>query len=567
MTRRILGFNCYLHDAAACLLEDGRLVAFCEEERFTRRKHTGEFPALAIEQCLREGRIGFDELTDAAFYFKPWRLLWGRGRSVLQQFPRSLVQLFSHRPRTWMQLARARQELERRFAQPGRPARHRFRFVEHHACHAAASFFSTPFDHAAILSLDGAGEWATTWLGVGEGTSIRRVRQIGLPHSLGLLYSAVTHYLGFKPWSGEGKVMGLAGWGSPRHVAAFRDIVSCTPDGGFRLNLDYFDFQVGGWTEWVSPKFIEVFGPRRVPESELTEHHMDIAASLQVVVEDVAVHVARHLRELTGEDRLCLGGGVSLNCVMNSRIQQEAGFREVAIYPAAHDAGTAVGAALYVYHHVQGHARELWPEAHVYGGPEYAAHEYRAALQRGALQYTEPDALCATVADLLAQGKIIGWMQGRMESGPRALGNRSILADPRSADVKDRVNRTIKRRETFRPFGPSVLADAATTYFEMASPSPHMLLVNPVRAEWRDKLSGITHGDGTARVQTVTREQNSLYYELISAFGERTGVPMVLNTSFNVRGEPMVASPEDAVHCFLGTDLDALVLGPYLTIR
>ena len=560
----LLGISSYLHDSAVALLQDGRVLSFVEEERFNREKHTGEFPAQGLAWVLRHHGLDLSDIDEVAFYLKPWRLVAARAARSLQFFPSGLQQFTSYRTQNALRFLSVGRFLRDGAFPSARPPRFELRYLEHHLAHAASAFFQSTFEEAAILSIDGAGEDITTWFGRGEGTRLRALDRIRLPHSLGLFYSAVTDYLGFKPWGGEGKVMGLAPYGDPeRYYRPMRALVQVTPDGHFVLDLKFFEYHVTGWTRWVSPAFEAAFGPRRITESALEDRHADVAAALQRVTEEVALELTRHLHRRVASKNLCLAGGVALNSVMNGRIATEGPFEHVFVQPAANDAGTALGGALFLAHARHGARRET-PTDIVYLGPEYSNAECAAAVEGSGL-VAEPVAdICERTAELLAAGKIIGWFQGRMEVGPRSLGNRSILADPRQAGMKDILNQRVKHREGFRPFAPSVLAEVADEYFVGSQPSPHMLLVFPVRPEKRPQLPAITHVDGTARVQKVTATENPRYHRLIEAFGRRTGVPVLLNTSFNVRGEPIVCTPSDAVRCFLGTEMDYLVLGDLL---
>jgi carbamoyltransferase len=437
----------------------------------------------------------------------------------------------------------------------------RVRYLDHHLTHAASTFLPSPFEHAAVLGIDGAGEDITTWFGEGHERRVVRRHCIRLPHSIGLFYSAVTHYLGFKPWGGEGKVMGLASYGDPeRYYPAMRELIHWTEDGHLRLDMRYFAYHLSNWRRWITPRFEERFGPARVPESEMTRHAEDVAAALQRVVEEAALAMVRHLHRLVPSKNLCLAGGVALNSVMNGRIAREGPFENLFIQPAANDAGTALGAGLVLANLRHGMPRQTG-QSLVYLGPDFDEAACHQAAAAAGLRIERRVDVVEYTAERLAAGEIVGWFQGKMEVGPRALGNRSILADPRSPEMKDTLNLRVKHREPFRPFAPSVLAEAAGDWFGDARESPHMLLVFPVRPERRAQVPAITHVDGTARVQTVRRDDNRRYYDLIEAFGRRTGVPMLLNTSFNVRGEPIVGTPEDAVRCFTGTQMDLLVLG------
>ena len=559
-----LGITAYAHDSAVALLDGAHILSFVEEERLNRSKHTGAFPEQALHYVLQQHGLDLSDIEEVAFFMKPWDLIARRTVRALRYLPRSLVQFVTYRPGNALKILAVGQHLRHNSFVSRRLPTFRLRNVEHHLAHAASTYYLSGFDEAAILSIDGAGEDITTWFGAGRGTHLERRHCIRLPHSLGLFYSAVTDYLGFRPWSDEGKVMGLAPYGDPEpYDQEMRRLLRWTEDGRMQIDLRYFDYHVTGWTRWVSPTFEKVFGPRRMPESEITARHEAIAAALQRVVEEAALALVRHLYKLVPSRNLCLAGGIALNSVLNGRIMREGPFENIFIQPAANDAGTALGGALLLACGVHGCAPKR-PVDGVYLGPEYGAAACAAAAAGSGFVVERPHDIAERTAELLAAAKIVGWLQGRMEVGPRALGNRSILADPRDPSMKDTLNRRVKHREPFRPFAPSVLAEAATDYFVGVTTSPYMLLVHPVRPEQRTRVPAITHVDGTARVQTVTREMNPIYYRLIEAFGRRTGVPMLLNTSFNVRGEPIVCSPEDAIACFRGTEMDYLVLGDLL---
>jgi carbamoyltransferase len=542
-------------------LDGGRILSFVEQERFDRQKHSGAFPELALQNALGTHGLDLSDVDEIAFFMKPWQLIARRTARVLRYLPRSLIQFATYRPGNAMRILALESHLRNNVLSPRRAPRFRMQNVEHHLAHAASVFYPSPFEEAAILSIDGAGEDITTWFGRGVGTSLERVDCIRLPHSLGLFYSALTDYLGFKPWGGEGKVMGLSAYGDPdRYYPQMRELLRWNDQGRFEVNLRYFDYHVTGWTRWVSPAFEQVFGPRRQPESEMTSTYQDIAAALQRVVEEAVLALVRHIHRLVPSRNLCLAGGLALNSVLNGRIEREGPFENVFVTPAANDAGTALGGALFLAHSKHALERVETPNL-AYLGPGYSSEQCVAAAYRSDLKVERPLDLIDRVAELLAAGKIIGWFQGRMEVGPRALGNRSILADPRDPTMKDTINHRVKHRESFRPFAPSVLHEAARDYFDGVKESPYMLSVSSVRPEQRSRVPAITHVDGTARVQTVRRQANPRYYRLIEAFGRRTGVPMLLNTSFNVRSEPIVCTPEDAIRCFRGTGIDHLVLG------
>jgi carbamoyltransferase len=580
----ILGISAFYHDSAACLVRDGEIIAAAQEERFSRKKHDAGFPRQAIDYCLGEaGLTDASQLDLVAFYEKPFLKFERLLSTYLACAPRGWRSFLKAMP-VWMKekiwlKATLREEL--RFKGP-------IIFPEHHESHAASAFFPSLFERAAVLTIDGVGEWTTTSVGRGEGNRIELLEELRFPHSLGLLYSAFTYYLGFRVNSGEYKVMGLAPYGETR----FRDLIlseliDLKPDGSFRLNLRYFDFMAG--LTMTNRAFDKLFdGPPRKPEGELTQRHVDLARSLQAVAEEVMLRMARHAHELTGERHLCLAGGVALNCVGNGRILREGPFEKIWIQPAAGDAGGALGAALLGWHHYHKQPRQVRGERDAqrgsFLGPAYDAADF---LKQHAIPHTEmaEDELAPRVASLLEKGGVVGWFQGRMEFGPRALGNRSILGDPRRPDMQEKLNLKIKFRESFRPFAPSVLEERSPDLFELEEPSPYMLLVAPVKEalrlndcsrrpvggvgsdfaatlkQRRSTLPAITHVDYSARVQTVAAVDNPSFHRLLRAFEQRTGCPVLVNTSFNVRGEPPVCTPEDAYRCFMNTEMDYLILG------
>jgi carbamoyltransferase len=586
----ILGISCYFHDAAAALLRDGQLVAAAEEERFTRKKHDYEFPQNAIDFCLRTAGIQGQDLDYVVFFEKPFLKFERLLLTSMQTFPRS-SRVFRDAMVTWLgDKIWIKNLIQKKLG----IAADKILFSEHHLSHAASAFFSSPFDEAAILTVDGVGEWTTASLGTGKGTEIRLKNEIRFPHSIGLLYSAFTAFLGFEVNEGEYKVMGMAPFGQPRYVDKVYKLIKLNDDGSFELDMDYFSFHYSPEHTFNS-KFTELMGEPRDPKahfftsttdypsyfgakpgnfSELcrqNEYYADIAASIQAVVEEVMLKMAMNAHRETGLKRLCLAGGVALNSVANGRILRETPFEEIYIQPAAGDAGGALGAALFGYHSVLGNPRSFTMR-HAYWGEEHGPEAVESFLAKNNIPYRRFDSeesLIEQTVSRLQDGKVIGWMQGRFEWGPRALGNRSILADPRRADMKDLVNVKIKFREPFRPFAPSVLAERASDYFECSEPSGQyvnrfMLNVVPVRAEKQKDVPAITHVDGTGRLQTVTEDSNPRYFHLIKAFGDATGVPIVLNTSFNLRGEPIVNTPQQAFNTFTRSGMDALVLGEYL---
>lgn len=589
MRVRILGISAYYHDSAAALIEDGEILAAAQEERFTRVKQDSAYPRQAIGFCLERAGIGLKELDAVVFYEKPLvkaeRLL----ETYLAVAPSGLRAFLAGIP-TWLHgkaniASTLRKELGRRYAGP-------ILFTEHHEAHAASAFYPSPYADAAILTVDGVGEWATTTLGVGEGNRIRILKEIRFPHSLGLLYSAFTYYTGFKVNSGEYKVMGLAPYGEPKYADLIREhLIRVEEDGSFWLDQEYFNYCRG--LTMTSDRFHALFGgPPRAPESLLTQKEMDLAASVQVVTEEVMLNLARHAHRVTGKTKLCMAGGVALNCVANGRILREGPFEEIFIQPAAGDAGGALGAALHVWHQVLGRERPPAESDRMSGaflGPEYCDAEIRACLERAGAdaEYLDDVELVDRVARLLAEEKVVGWFRGRMEFGPRALGARSILGDARSPRMQAQMNLKIKFRESFRPFAPSVLREHVAEYFDLEAESPYMLQVAQVaraqqlpppagaEALWgieklnvpRSRIPAVTHVDYSARVQTVNPERHGLYHALIRRFYELTGCPVVVNTSFNVRGEPIVCTPEDAYRCFMFTHIDVLVLGNFLLLK
>lgn len=581
----ILGISCFFHDAAAALVRDGELVAAVEEERFTRKKHDPEFPANAIRYVMAEAGIGPADVDYVVFFEKPFLKFERILSTALGTFPRG-ARVFQSAMTTWLV---DKLWIAGRITQETGVPRERILFSEHHLSHAASAFFCSPFEEAALLTVDGVGEWATATTGRGRGTDIQLLREVRFPHSIGLLYSAFTAFLGFEVNEGEYKVMGMAPYGQPRYVDKVWKLVTMAPDGSFALDLDYFTFHRSTKNSY-SAKFVELFGPPRPTndrfftatsgypsyfgarptdfdeQARRNQHYADIAASIQVVTEELVVNMARALHEETGLDRLCLAGGVALNSVANTRIWRSSGFKELYVQPAAGDSGGALGAALYAYHALLGKPRSFTMD-HAFWGPAYRDADVRAFLEGESIPYErlEEPALVDRVAEAIDGGAVIGWFQGRAEWGPRALGHRSILADPRRAEMKDVVNTKIKYREPYRPFAPSVLADRVGEFFDAPGvaaqyPSRFMLLVVDVAPSKRDVIPAVTHVDGTGRLQSVTREGNERYHTLISRFGQATGVPVLLNTSFNLRGEPIVNTPREAYTTFIRSQLDALVL-------
>jgi carbamoyltransferase len=587
----ILGISAYYHDSAACLVSDGRVVAAAQEERFTRKKHDHDFPANAVEFCLEHAGISGAQLDYVAFYDKPLLKFERLLETYIDYAPRGLRSFLMAMPLWLKEKLWIREQVREHCDFEGKVL-----FTEHHESHAASAFFPSPFESAAVLTMDGVGEWATSSYGYGRGNELHLLKELHFPHSLGLLYSAFTYYTGFKVNSGEYKVMGLAPYGEPRYVRQILDkLIDLRPDGSLRLNMEYFNFAEG--LTMTNAKFDELFGgPPREQEGLLTQREMDLARSVQDVTEEAMLRMARHVHQETGEKNLCLAGGVALNCVGNGRILREGPFENIWVQPAAGDAGGSLGAALSVWYQylenpravrmIGGHHDEM---SGSYLGPSFTHDEIQSFLDSTGASYRPVDRgeLVEEVAALLAEEKVVGWFQGRMEFGPRALGARSILGDPRSPDMQSKMNLKIKFRESFRPFAPSILRERVAEYFELDADSPYMLLVAPVREHLRvpmtdeeERLFGIeklnvprstipaiTHVDFSARIQTVRREDNAVYYDLLTAFERLTGCPLLVNTSFNVRGEPIVCTPEQAYACFQKTEMDVLVLEDFILLK
>ena len=599
MPESILGISAYYHDSAAALLVDGVIVAAAHEERFSRVKHDDSFPAKACEYVLAEAGLSLNDLTAVCFYDKPY-LKFERLLETYHGFAPKGLQSFLMAMPVWIkEKLFMRKMLREELAALGE-GRPKVLFPEHHLSHAASAFYPSPFEEAAILTIDGVGEWATTTIGHGRGRDITFLRELDFPHSLGLLYSAFTYFCGFKVNSGEYKLMGLAPYGNPdsERTARYKkiilgELIDLRPDGSMLCNMDYFDYATG-LTMVNDAAFARLFGlPKRAPETELTQSYMDMALAIQQVTEDVVMLLAATAKSLTGSDYLCMAGGVALNCVANGKLLRQGIFKDVWIQPAAGDAGGALGAALAAWHIGLGKERAALPPGELdhmrgsYLGPEYSLSDIKRCAARHHAPFTKFDnfgELCAKVSDLLAEGAAVGWFQGRMEYGPRALGGRSILGDPRNPEMQKKLNLKIKYREGFRPFAPSVLAESAADYFTLDRPSPYMLIVAPVDESLRSPLPpgyndmemferlyvtrstlpAVTHVDYSARIQTVHKHTNERYWELIEAFRQRHGCGVVVNTSFNVRGEPIVCTPQDAYRCFMRTEMDYLVMGDCL---
>ena len=589
----ILGISALYHDSAACLIRDGEIVAAAQEERFTRKRHDADFPVHAIHFCLKQAGISAADVDHVVFYDKPFLKFERLFETYLAYAPRGFKSFATALP-VWLKSKLFQKSLIIKALQGALGDAvdwdSRLLFSEHHQSHAASAFFPSPFERAVVLTMDGVGEWTTTSMAVGHGHQLSILKEIHFPHSLGLLYSAITYYTGFKVNSGEYKVMGLAPYGNPIYADIIRThLLKMRDDGSFRLNMAYFDYCTG--LTMTNRRFHDLFGgPPRQPESEITQREMDLAASIQCVIEEAVINLARAAAKLTGERNLCLAGGVALNCVANGKLLKAGIFDQIWIQPAAGDAGGALGAALAVYHQMLDQPRHIQSSNDAmkgsYLGPEFTASEIEAELRAcGAVfeSYSETAAIEET-AKALADGKAVGWMNGRMEFGPRALGARSILGDPRSPSMQRILNLKVKYRESFRPFAPSVLREDVAEWFELDTDSPYMLLVADVLESRRkpmreseqalfgiDKLNvpkseipAVTHVDYSARIQTVHAETNPRYHQLLTRFKAITGCPILVNTSFNVRGEPIVRSPTDAFRCFMGTELDLLVIGDTL---
>jgi len=585
----ILGISAFYHDSAATLLRDGEIVAAAQEERFSRKKHDHRFPHHAVRYCLAEGGLNGDELDAVAFYDKPLLKFVRLLETYRGTAPRGLKSFMMAMPlwlreKLWIPL-----EIEKSLEACGIHPPEKLYFPEHHESHAASAFFPSPYERAALLTIDGVGEWATTTMGVGHGNHLELTSELHFPHSLGLLYSAFTYFTGFRVNSGEYKLMGLAPYGNPTFVdTIYEHLLDLKDDGSFRMNMQYFGYVDG--LRMTNDRFADLFGgPARPPESEITQREMDLARSVQVVTEEIVLRMARHLHDSTGEKNLCLAGGVALNCVANGRLLREGPFENIWIQPAAGDAGGALGAALMTWHQAMDKPRTVSPGRDSmqgsYLGPSFEDEEIKAWADANGIPVEEPgpDTWADTIAGLIEEENVIGLFQGRMEFGPRSLGCRSIIGDARSPKMQSVMNLKIKHRESFRPFAPSCLEENVSTFFELDRPSPYMLLVAQVKEDrcthedvdpsisMRDRIHqvrsdvpAITHVDDSARVQTVSPETNRPFYDIIKAFEARTGYGILINTSFNVRGEPIVCTPEDAYRCFMRTEMDVLVLGPYI---
>ena len=564
-----LGISCYYHDSAAAILKDGHVVAAVEEERFSRKKFDDGFPRMAIDWCLKEAGITPEQINSVAFYDKPVLKFERLLDNYIAVAPRGLYSFLNVIPKWLHKRLWIKEEIKKHM----RGYQGNIIFPEHHMSHAAHTFFTSPFDEAAILTVDGVGEWSTSSFGSAENTSIKLTNDIRWPHSIGMFYSAFTYFLGFKVNEGEYKLMGLSAYGKPKYYdLILNEILDVKNDGSLHLNLKYFAFTYD--KVMTNQKFAELFGiPRREEDAKAEQIHYDIGASAQKVLEDIMLKMVNHVHKKTGMKNLCLGGGVALNGVANYRILKEGPFESVHIPPSPGDGGSAIGCAQYLYYiHkkqrriiVQDHAKRI--QENVYVGPSFSNDEIKSFLEENNIdyEYLTREQLLQTTAKLISEQNVVGWYQGKIEWGPRALGNRSILADPRDSKMKDVLNEKIKHRELFRPFAPSILEEYASEYFDLNIPSPYMLFVAKVKKP--DKIPAVTHVDGTGRLQTVSREANPLYYDLINDFYKITGVPVVVNTSMNVRGEPIVNTPEQAYAMIIKTEMDYIMMGNYMIQR
>jgi carbamoyltransferase len=567
----ILGLSSFAHESSCALLKNGEIRGVYEEERFNREKHTWKFPRLAISHALQQEGITIKDIDHFTFYWVPYKEVRDNLWHVLRYFPDS-INLFKapsgHPDLSFLPRIRAMQNVGQTirdaFALQRTP---RIAFIEHHLCHAASTFFVSPFKEAAILTIDGRGESTCTMMAAGKENHIRKIKEIRVPHSLGHLYAAVTDYLGFRPFFDEWKVMGMSAYGKDTYVEQFTKLINFAGQGEYLLDLRFFKFHTYGQASWLSDLFLKTFGPRRKENDPYEQRHFDIAFALQAVVEKTGVYLARSLHEVTGLSQLCMTGGVVLNCLMNKEIVEQTGFKEYFFQPIANDAGTSLGSALYFYHQVLGRPRSQ-EFSTVYLGNEFTNDEIERVLKTKNVTYHRSDDIAREAAQQIAQGRIVGWFQGRMEAGPRALGNRSITVNPTDSKMKDRLNARVKKREFFRPFAPSVLEEDMAEYFHVpkGQKSPYMILIGDVREDKKAVIPAVTHADGTARVHSVRRSDNPKYWNLINEFKKITGVPVLLNTSFN-ENEPIVCTPEDALNCFLRTEFDALAIGDYLVVK
>lgn len=569
----ILGITAFFHDSAACLIQDGKLVAFAEEERFDRQKRTPFYPRNAVEFCLKQGGISINEIDHVGYYVDPRQYIMRNVWLAIRNFPASLALLKSgaaYLPlseRLW-NMTHLKRIIAREHG-ANRDARFRIHYIPHHLAHAAAAYFVSPFDDAAIITIDAACDSQSTSVLRGEGGQLLEFGRAGnlstFPHTLAGFYTAFTQFLGFRVGTDEYKVMGLAAFGQPEFRKQMERVVQIDREGKLRLSLDYFNFHTAGVNKFYSKKMETIFGPARKPDAPITERHHNIAASIQYVLEERVLEIAEYAARLSPSANLCLGGGVALNCLMNKRLVEAGPFENVYIMPVANDAGCSIGAAFYIYNQLLKKPKTFMLE-HVYLGPEYSDTDYRSALEKNNLIWRRSENIFEETARLLSEGNIVGWFQGRMEGGPRALGNRSMLADPRKSSMQEKINLRIKNREYFRPFAPSILEEHVDDYFFRKTSTPYMIVVSDVKEDKKTRIPAVVHADGTARPQVVCKKTNLRYHKLISEFYQITGVPVLLNTSFN-ESEPIVCSPDDAINCYLRVGLDVLVLGDYIVVR
>lgn len=559
----LLGINYKGHDASASLVVDGKVVFSASEERFDRKKKSRAFPRKTIDACLDYAGISPQRLNGIAYYMDPREMFDHRVMHYLGRYYPKCLPIFEDTLNAALEEKNVEKEVRTLLKFQGS-----FFHVRHHDAHFASCFYTSPFENSAILSVDGLGEINSVVMGFGDGNTLHRIKEINYPHSLGLVYAAITYYLGFSWLGHEGKVMALASYGNPnRYISKFRKILRLEDNGGFEIDLDYFAFPFIR-NRWISEKFVDTFGPQVSKGEKLTERHFDIAAALQLRTEETLFHFSNHVKTSTGSDNLCIAGGVGLNSVANGKLVESGLFKDIFMIPSCGDEGTSIGAPLYVYHQTFNR-----PNRHFFDdpflGPEYNRAEILAALQAtdSVISYEECEDVCQKAAQSIAEGQIIGWFQDRMEIGPRALGNRSILVDPRRPEMKDILNLRVKHREPFRPFAPSILSEYQKQWFECDYPADFMLYVYKIREEKRDKIPSVVHCDGTGRLQSVRKDMSPRFYRLIEQFNKITDVPIVLNTSFNVQGEPIVCSPEDAINCFLSTKIDCLFLGDFLVTK
>ena len=559
----ILGISCFYHNSAACVVQDGKVITAASEERFNRQKNSPVFPINAINFCIQNANLTIYDIDYIGFYEKPFLKFYRVLLSHLRAYPFSFKNFLDTIPSWLEERLIIPLVLKKELGYDGKVL-----FIKHHLSHAASTFLVSPFEEAAILTADGLGEWSTMSFGIGKGKDIKIIKEMHFPNSLGLFYTAVTTYLGFEALRGEGKVMGLAGYGEPCYVNKFKEMITVKADGSFMINQNFFGFNKGSrmyGSRMYSNRLIKTLGKDRKPDDKIEQRHYDIATSLQKFTEDTLITIANNLYNETKLDKLCLAGGLFLNCVVNSKILENTPFKEIFVQPDAGDSGGALGVASYIYHSILGNNRN-YVMNDAYLGPDFSSNQMKRALLNNGIAFKElEDAeLFKYIAKQISQNKIIGWFQGRMEFGPRALGNRSILANPCNPDMKDLLNSKVKKREYFRPYAPAVLEERTSEFFEIKQLSPFMLLAARVREDKRPIIPAVTHVDGTARVQTVSKNTNPKFWHLIKEFENITGVPILINTSFNLRGEPIVCTPEDAISCFKRSQMDCLVLGNYV---